>query len=110
MNDKDKEEYDKWLKDNFSKLIDQGNKGGLAKMNDDLTQCWQAACEYKQKEIDSIDCYIERDEKIKKLQAENAKLVDALRDIEDYGEYPSHKETPKIWKITNQVLKELELM
>lgn len=55
MNDKDTESFKNWLKDNFSELIKMGNKGGLAKMTDDLEKCWLAACEYKQKEIDELN-------------------------------------------------------
>lgn len=68
----DKEAFEKWLRDNFSKLVELGNKGGLSKMTDDFAQCWQAACEYKQKEID--DKYTEDitflDKKIQAMQAE----------------------------------------
>ena len=48
MNDKDKETFEKWRDNNFSKLIEVGNKGGLEKLNDNLAWCWQSACEYMQ--------------------------------------------------------------
>lgn len=74
MNDKDKEAFDNW----YSKL-DDTYLWRVIKLNRGACQeSWQAACEYKQKEIDAIDCYIERDEKIKKLQAENAKLRECV--------------------------------
>jgi hypothetical protein len=50
----DKEAFEEWLRANFSKLVEIGSKGGLSKMNDDLTMCWQAACDYKQKELDDL--------------------------------------------------------
>lgn len=51
MNDKDKEAFEKWALEYISTRI------GYFKMigTDDLTQeIWQAACEYKQKEIDEL--------------------------------------------------------
>ena len=69
MNDKDKEAFEKWFK--------TWNRAEFPSL---CMETWQAACEYKQKEID--DKYTEDitylDEKIKKLQAENAKLRECV--------------------------------
>ena len=78
MNDKDKEAFEKWWDE--IRLRGQSTFGIVA-------VTWKAACEYKQKEIDSIDCYIERDEKIKKLQAENARLRECLKFTTSAAEY-----------------------
>jgi hypothetical protein len=71
MIEKDKEAFEKWLEVAYSPTSSQA--------------AWQAACEYKQKEIDilknhdisgykeGIDC----------LQAENKKLRDALENIKN---------------------------
>lgn len=46
MSDKDKEAFEKWYKDNNW-------------MKGDLKEAWQAACEYKQKEIDMLREYLQ---------------------------------------------------
>lgn len=77
MNDKDKETFEKWRDNNFSKLIEVGNKGGLEKLNDNLAWCWQAACEYmriKHGPLDSLSLY----EKLEREREENKKLREAL--------------------------------
>lgn len=100
----DKEAFDKWLKDNFSKLIDQGNNGGLAKMNDDLTQCWLAACEYKNKEYSDIaDARMQTSFNNVKLQAENAKLRECVEKVAYSYDRPTD-----MMNSARQVLKELE--
>ena len=64
---------------------------------------WQAACEYKQKKIDSIDCYIERDEKIKKLRAENSKLRESISYLPKVPTQPYEKEmAQKIQKLKTE--------
>jgi hypothetical protein len=76
----DQEAFEKWLRDNFSKLVELGNKGGLSKMTDDFAQCWQAACEYKQKDID--DKYTEDITFLdKKIQAMQDKLAESTRKL-----------------------------
>jgi hypothetical protein len=77
MNDKDKEAFEKW----FDKV----------EIKWDLEEAWQAACEYKQKEID-------------KLQAENAKLEKCIR----LFAFPEGRlEHADVERVTRQVLKEL---
>lgn len=51
MNYKDKEAFEKWFRVNFSDLI---KEAGLKKMENDFIKAWQAACEYKQKDIDKL--------------------------------------------------------
>ena len=73
MNDEDKEAFEIFYNKHY----------GFQDFRDAAIEAWQAACEYKQKEIDAIDCYIERDEKVKKLQVENIKLREC---VEHYGD------------------------
>lgn len=79
MDDKDKEAYEKYLIKNNVNQRQIWNELSL-------DEIWQAACEYKQKEIDEIEKekdYLCRKlenlreiyKKPSKLQAENAKLV-----------------------------------
>lgn len=96
MNDKDKEAFEEWYKINFSELV---KEAGLAKMQNDFIKAWQAACEYKQKEIDELEeslatrlakSYIAGKDlskiiqknltnEVEKLQAENTKLRECLK-------------------------------
>ena len=84
MNDKDKVAFDIWI--GIDKLYDPW-RIKLAEMS------WQAACEYKQKEIDELKDQIDHQdslifeldqnvqvfmEKSKALQAENAKLRECV--------------------------------
>lgn len=76
MNDKDKEEFEKWCKKYFSSLVIHD---GLKKMIDDFHLCWKTACEYKQKEIDILNHDIAGyKEGIYCLESENKKLREAL--------------------------------
>jgi len=105
MNDKDREAFDQWFG-----LLGETHLERVVKLNMGApSKAWQAACEYKQKEIDSIDCYIERDEKIKKLQDENAKLRECVEYILNYkrDEYMSMSRG-SIFEVARQALKELE--
>ena len=79
MNDKDKKEFDKWFKNNWQDSDDK----------DVFTEAWQAACQFKQTEIDELekekDYLCQKMENIRtiyknseKLQAENAKLRDCV--------------------------------
>jgi hypothetical protein len=77
MNDKDKEAFEKWWDE-----YPMGWKisGELHKNTSDS---WQAACEYKQKEIDDLtgqlkSCIFVYEEKVNRLIAENKKLREAL--------------------------------
>jgi hypothetical protein len=74
MNDKDKEAFDKWLKENYSSLI---KHGGLKKMDADFELCWLSACEYmrnKYTPLDALSLY----EKLEREREENKKLREAL--------------------------------
>lgn len=64
MNYKDKESFEKWFKDFYEVDFDAGNARFMGQLIS-----WQAACEYKQKEISHH---------ILKLEAENKKLREAL--------------------------------
>ncbi len=69
--------FDECRDNNFSKLIEVGNKGGLEKLNDNLAWCWQAACEYmrnKSGPLDALSLY----EKLERERDENKKLRETL--------------------------------
>lgn len=99
MNDKDKEAFEKWWMEGFKGMSDMEvikyvNVGKQTSLHG-----WQAACEYKQKEIDELEeslatrlakSYIAGKDlskiiqknltnEVKKLQAENAKLRECLK-------------------------------
>lgn len=104
MNDKDKEAFEKWYKINFSELV---KENGIGKIQNDFIKAWQAACEYKQKEIDELEeslatrlakSYIAGKDlskiiqknltnEVKKLQAENEKLKKSLNFTIKAAEY-----------------------
>ncbi len=83
MNDKDKEAFEKWfylLGDSHLERVIKLNRGASY-------EAWQAACEYKQKEIDDLQKELVFVDSItvrevlntnKKLQAENAKLRECV--------------------------------
>jgi hypothetical protein len=86
MNDKDKEEFDKWYSEEYAEILWSHSTG-----DEVVVITWQAACEYKQKEVDELknitSWTVEQDGKvtrhlsicdIEKLQAENKKLREAL--------------------------------
>lgn len=60
MNKKDKEEFEKWFKKNFYEFSE------YEKNNQEIG--WQAACEYKKKEIDEL----------------NQKLLNVWREAEEF--------------------------
>lgn len=118
----DKEAFEKWfylLGDSHLERVIKLNRGSSY-------EAWRAACEYKQQKINAIDCYIERDEKIKKLKAENAKLrecvkflslIDYQSSIIEEGKdfftigdklHSTYHENRMIIEEARQVLKELE--
>lgn len=103
MNDKDKEAFYKWWTSNKYELS-PFYWSNTSLIGIEIANTWQAACEYKQKEIDSIDCYIERDEKIKKLQAENAKLKAIVMLASEASCYTEYEDA---CSQARQVLKEL---
>lgn len=100
MNEKDKEAFEKWNNDSSSLSSEQVRM--FREMNEQerikfaLEQGWQAACEYKQKEIDELEkeqvrhIDILKDEFgtiIKSLQAENEKLRDCAKFYADTGSW-----------------------
>lgn len=94
MNDKDKEAFDKWFKTTYLK--------------DDLDwvaeSAWQAACEYKQKELeqklqDFEADWIKMRDIAEKLQAENEKLM-------LIAEYYANSD--EVGAYARKILKELE--
>ena len=114
MNDKDKEAFEKWWMEGFKGMSDMD----VIKYKDSGKQTslhgWQAACEYKQNEIDELKnvtyWQVEQDGKvtrhisiaeIEKLQAENAKLREC---VEWYAYRKEWQENDN----ARQVLKELE--
>lgn len=90
MNDKDLDAFNEWRNSTSTRL--------------DIHDAWQAACEYKQKEIDELEeslatrlakMYIAGKDlskiiqnnlinEVQKLQAENAKLRQALEEAEQF--------------------------
>ena len=78
MNDKEKEEFDKWFKDFCS----------VRHTKHDCFSGWQAACEYKNKEYSDIaDARMQTSLNNVKLEAENAKLIESLKFTTSAAEY-----------------------
>lgn len=73
MNDKDKEAFNSWWKEN---MVDPNWL--TTDHASDVFNSWQAACDYKQKEIDELKdgSYWQSD--IERLEAENAKLKECV--------------------------------
>lgn len=103
MNDKDKEEFDKWFLEayryDYHKLV-------IPESVNPQKEAWQAACEYKDKEIDDIyvgwqlalDYVNNSKDEIFKLEAENKKLREALEFYADYQNWKfSDKYACIIW-------------
>jgi len=92
MNDKDKEAFEKWwqqLYDNHVEFRDWQGCDLATDGKEDMRYGWQAACEYKQKEIDDLNKYVEFQANVmcdmgeiilenKKLQSENSKLRECV--------------------------------
>lgn len=85
MNDKDKEEFEKWFLEYPSWRVTMSRHEACEK-------AWSAACEYKQKEIYDLtgqlkSCIFVYEEKVSRLIAENKKLREALEEIRniDWG-------------------------
>jgi predicted RNase H-like nuclease (RuvC/YqgF family) len=84
MNDKDKEAFDNYMEENKGVYFGMGEWEKDSDFN-----VWQAACEYKQEEIEHRDDliyeleqnYLTEKENKEKLQAENKKLREALEYI-----------------------------
>ena len=103
MNDKDKEALKEWKRTNSR------YEARSSYEKETLDFCWQAACEYKQKEIDKdkiliLELSVENAyyfDLIAKLQAENTKLrecIEWIGDMPEVGEASGY---------ARQVLKEL---
>jgi len=75
MNDKDKQEFEKWFKDFYEVDFNVGNHWFMGQ-----SIAWKYACEFKQKEIDILKNHdiAGYKEGIDCLQAENKKLREAL--------------------------------
>jgi hypothetical protein len=85
MNDKDKEAFEKWFE-----LLGETHLERVIKLNRGAShKAWQAACEYKDKEINNDEELLRNHmnsigyRELKKLQAENKKLREALEKIID---------------------------
>lgn len=84
MNEKDKEAFEKWMafEDRHDGVF--GNNNNFTRDSWIAERAWQAACEYKQKEIDDLNDLVfaietnnkSMEEQIEYLQAENAKLIE----------------------------------
>lgn len=80
MNDKDKEAFNVWRNSTSTRL--------------DIHDAWQAACEFKQEEIETVELreikvnrsFVELADKYCELQAENKKLREALEYIQSNTE------------------------
>jgi hypothetical protein len=81
MNDKDKEAFDKWWISNKYELT-PFYWHNTSLVGSEILATWQAACEYKQKEIEAYVNHLKDfDDEIGRLQAENKKLREALEAI-----------------------------
>jgi len=82
MNYKDKEAFEKWFKDFYEVDFNAGNARFMGQLIS-----WQAACEYKENEIELIadenthyfNSLTKCEDKLEKLLAENKKLREALK-------------------------------
>jgi hypothetical protein len=115
MNDKDKEAFEKWFKDAWDIDFDAYDFRHTIQV-----KAWQAACEYKDKEIND-DEELLRDHmnsigyrELKKLQAENKKLREALDNAhDDFTKQGLHKQASRVLlalniTTTREALKKVE--
>jgi hypothetical protein len=100
----DIEAFEKWRDNNFSKLIEVGNKGGLEKLNDNLAWCWQAAIENKEMQQINGTKMKQMNDRIEDLLAENKKLREALEFYAAHARDNCHY--PVTDKIAREALKE----
>jgi hypothetical protein len=79
MNDKDKQEFEKWLYENKSSLVIHG---GLKKMDDDFHLCWKTACDYMRNRspLDPVSLY----DKLEQERDRSEVLVEALEKLSLY--------------------------
>lgn len=128
MKNEDKEAFEKWwhqLYDNHVEFRDWQGCDLATDGKEDMRYGWQAACGYKQKEINKlIDCAGKDNERDLKLQAENAKLRECVEfyadrsrtnsifnpDYHDEEDCDFHEDTQftHFGKYARQVLKELD--
>lgn len=80
MNEQDKEAFDEWF---IQRYRYDYNDLVIPESVKPQKEAWQAACEYKKKKLDA---YVRRDEIVKELEAENAKLREALKNCPILGE------------------------
>lgn len=86
MNDKDKEAFEKWWHDRYDEHVQFRDWQGcdlLHEGKDDNKDGWQAACEYKQKEIDELLKQLKHEhdlykKHLKVYEDENAKLRECV--------------------------------
>lgn len=90
MNDKDKEEYDKWLESqnwHYDSFDNEYYQNGLkVSIYGETEEAWQSACEYKQKEIDELktqDQIIAKEIKTYMTIAENLRTVVKINQAEN---------------------------
>ena len=82
MNDKDKEEFEKWFKDFYEVDFNAGNPRFTGQ-----SIAWKYACEYmrnKSNPLDALSLY----EKLETERAENKKLREALEMVVDNTKMP----------------------
>ena len=75
MNDKDKEAFEKWYQDYFSI-----SSITILNIPHHFTKAWQAACEYKEKELDQLKLAEEFVETQKKIFLEEFKKLKDLNE------------------------------
>ena len=96
MNDKDKKAFGKWFENNWQDSDDK----------DVFTQAWQAACLYKQKEIDELKLeYDKLTDWASEYVAENAKLKAVVMLASNASCYTEYEDA---CSCARQVLKELD--
>ena len=114
MNDKDKEAFEKWFLEFPEWRVTMSRQESCSK-------AWQAACDYKHKELEQKlqgyeSDWIKMRDIAEKLQAENAKLKECLsnwlsweqKQINTHGEYCG-EEIKKLISDARKVLKQLDL-
>lgn len=88
MNDKDKEAFEKWLEARLDVSFEGELFPKYIEYHSERYEAWQAACEYKQKEIDEL---------LKQLKHEHDLYKKHLKVYEDENAELKHK-LSTIWK------------
>lgn len=83
MNDKDKEAFEKWMESEDRHDGVFGNNNNFTRDEWVADKAWQAACEYKQKEIDELIKQLKHEhdlykKHLKVYEDENAKLRECV--------------------------------